>query len=295
MALENEPVDLGNDPGSGDFTPDASGAALPILATIALPVSYAPNPLTAALQITEAGMNEGAYPCAVSGPNLDGSFTLTASLTSIPAGLVPGAVSVQPGDIAAGVFVPNGAPDLGTLSIFQPPAPLLDIAWTAGPVQTDVSDPNSNRLVSGASGYLHVLITGKYNQDQSPADLSQLTPAPLSLSMALVSSLSDPAPAYQYADVLTVTAPPPLAGTYARLLISASAGNSPPPDCYFVAIRVGTDVEYSVIYAENTLRVWGEAVTNSLLSNSVGLNNSIGSSNSAGDGTAVEPGFDGGS
>ena len=112
---------------------------LPVLATIAIPVTYTPNPLTAALDITEAGVDEGAYPCAVSGPNPDGSYTLTASLTSIPAGLVPGDVSVQPGDIVGGVFTPNGAPNLGTLSmagagsstgflVSVPAPPLIDLS-----------------------------------------------------------------------------------------------------------------------------------------------------------------------
>ena len=119
-----------------------SAPPLPVLATIAIPVTYAPNPQSAALDITEAGVDEGAYPCVVTGPAADGiTYTLTASLTSIPAGLTPGPVSVQVGDIVDGVFVPaqvNGVavpPSLGTLSmagsnpaagtLVSVPAPLL--------------------------------------------------------------------------------------------------------------------------------------------------------------------------
>ncbi len=105
---------------------------LPVLATITIPVFYAPSPATAALLITEGGASDGPYPAAVSGPAADGvTFALTASLTSLPAGLGPGGAAVQAGDLVNGVFVPaavNGVavpPAGGMLALSGGAAPVL--------------------------------------------------------------------------------------------------------------------------------------------------------------------------
>ena len=214
-----------NDPGSafGDnpyqIPSVQPSSALPVLANIAIPVTYVPIPATAALMITEAGMDEGAYPCAVT-ENPDGSFELTASLTAIPAGLTPGKVSVQVGNLVDGVFTAatiNGIavpPDTGTLSLSGAGAILPDLTITLGAPQADVTD--ASPLQAGSGGYVHVPVSAVNEADGSSVDLR-------TWAVLLAITRGNPAPSdFQAGDWLVVTAPLSVAGLYARLAASTA-------------------------------------------------------------------------
>ena len=222
-------------PGDNPLAAGALSLPLPVLATIALPVTYAPNPATAALDITEAGVDEGAYPCAVT-PNPDGSFELTASLTSIPAGLTPGPVSVQVGDIVDGVFVPaviNGVavpPDTGTLSLAGTSAPLPDLTVTPGAPQADVAD--AAPLAANSDGYVHVPMSAVSQADGSAVDLS-------TWAVLLAITPGNPQPSdFQAGDWLLVTAPVSAAGLYARRAVSVAAGTALAAGNYRVYVQL---------------------------------------------------------
>ncbi len=225
---------------------------LPVLATIAVPVPYAPNPLTTALLIIENGMSDGPYPCAVSGPAADGiTYMLTASLTSLAPGLAPGDALVQAGDVINGVFVAaviGGVPvppDSGKLALqgAGTAAQDLDIAAFA-PVGDIVRQ--AGVLWASSDDFLHVLVVATASLDESPVNL-----AGASIEMAAVRAFPQEGD-WQAATWLVRTADP--AGTYARLAVGPS-GFSLLPGCYWVYVRIMLGGQVFVRRALGTLRV----------------------------------------
>lgn len=151
---------------------DAS-KVLPVLATVSISVSYQPDPLTAALVLTVGLLTLPPLSAAVSGPNPDGTYTLSADLTALPPGMVAGGASVQPGDLVLGVFSPNGPPVLDAL--MAPPAVLTTADMDAVRGLAGVlADEWPDALVSSLP-YLGAALAESARR--FPCDLSLLDPA----------------------------------------------------------------------------------------------------------------------
>ncbi len=184
---------------------DAASAAFSLSVT----VSYAPSPQTSALAVTETGQVFGPYPGSVS-PNGDGTYSLSVGLASLPQGLAAGPVSVQPGDILGGAFVPAAgiAPIAGLLQSTTAEAPPLDLDFACGPSLTSIAE-NGTHLVAGSDGFLHLLLCAT---DSSLGAAVDLTAFPVQMAAVPTSPL---AADWLPATWLPRTAAP--AGSYATL------------------------------------------------------------------------------
>jgi len=231
MALGNDPSDIGNDPDSGGGIIAASAA--PAGTVIGpFPISYAPD-ANAAFTVTPGTLIGGVFLAGLVtyGPYLATAtqalsiYNLTGTATDT---LLPGEVSVQPGDLSGGVFSPIGPAVTGTLGGDVLP----DVSLAAGPPLASLTNPGQP-LPAGSGGYIHILVSAVLNADGSAADL---TPFQVSLAITFV---GPQAADYQAGNWLVVTAPPGVAGTYARLRVSAAAGNLLTAGSYFVYVQIG--------------------------------------------------------
>ncbi len=231
-----------DNPDAPEFT-DAKITAAPASAGILIgpfPVSYAPDP-NAAFTVTpgtkaadgtfvSGGVTYGSYPAMAT--LAGGSYNLAGTATDP---LLPGEVSLQPGDWSGGVFSPVGPPITGELNIAGALGGdvLPDVSITAG---APLAGFGGQRFSAGSSGYIHVKISAVLNADGSDFDL---TPYPVALAVTFAGPQASD---FQDGDWLTVTAPPDIAGDYARLRVSAAAGNLLAGVSYFVYVRIGDQV-----------------------------------------------------
>ncbi len=206
----------------GYFAPGYFGAAassapvLPVLLSLSVSVNYTPNPSTSALQIVETGQVFGPYPDSVSA-NGDGTFALTIGLTALPAGLLPGLVSVQPGDVIGGVFIPAAGvgPIAGTLALADAPAPAAapDVDFTLGAGVFSIAGQTTT-AEAGSAGFLHFPVSATLDADGSVYD-----PMGAAVQIALTDGV-DPLPSdFLPAEWQTRTACPG-AGLYAVLSLA---------------------------------------------------------------------------
>ena len=190
---------------------DAASAAFSLSVT----VSYAPSPLTSALQVTETGQVFGPYPDSVS-PNGDGTYSLSVGLASLPQGLAAGPVSVQPGDILGGAFVPapGVGPIFGTLSAATAPASgLPDVDFSVGTGVLSIAGQTTT-AEAGSAGLLHFPVSATLDADGSVYD-----PVGAAVQIALTDGV-DPLPSDFLPAAWQTRTACPGAGLYAVLSLT---------------------------------------------------------------------------
>ncbi len=284
MPLNNEPVDLGNEPTSSDFTPDAPAASgnvvyeqaggglgndpedigndptsstvVPAVTTQPgsaqtvgpIIVSYVPG-VNAALTITPGTLDAAGN--FTPGPVIYGPYpavvTQTGSqyaLTVTTSDPVAGAVSIQPGDLSGDVFNGIGSALTGTLEALKP------VQFTTGSPVSDIVGGDST-ILAGSDAVISVLVSLDNPQPDASGDLST---DPTGYPVSLVLSATDVTQGVLCpATWLSVTSGP-YAGAWAQAVLSSAAGTSPGPGVCNVFVILGS----GSVRQAGIIRVQGE-------------------------------------